>query len=156
MNELFTELREKLLRRFRGVFNFEDVVNEALLRTHQRLCAANDIGNIEAFAIGVARKIILENSRGMQVSFQAADLDSFITSTMPEPDPELSMAELKELARTALCASERKLFYQYYSGVDRKRMAANLNISVGHLYVKIHRFRERLIAEKLRMERKRN
>ena len=148
MNELFAQLRANLMQQFRGIADLEDVVQEALLRTHKRLSGVHNVQDVSLFATGVARNIIFENLRGAQHSFQVAAMDAAPEAAIDPPQPELSFAVLEELARAVLSASERKLFLEYFqAGAKRERLAKKRGVTVAHLYVMVHRFKQRLIAE---------
>lgn len=150
MKDIWEPLRQRLMRQFRSFPSAEDIVQEALFRTSLRFAQFNDIENLDAFAAGVARNVIHENLRRTQrdLSFQVAAPEPI---SRDRPPPNLSLAQLDALKRKVLSASERKLFDAYFQPgkkhAHRERLAAKLGLSLGTLYVKMHRLKQRLIDE---------
>lgn len=154
MNEVWEALRLRLMRQFRSFALAEDIVQEALFRTSLRFAGANDIQNLEAFAVGVARNIVREMRHREQrdVSYQVAAPESTGASFQAPDEPDLSLIELNALKHRVFSTSERKLF-DAYSGkthAQRERLAAKLGIRLETLCVKMHRLKKRLKDEHLR------
>ena len=108
MNDPWANLRAKLMARFGGLPNAEDVVQEALLRTQLRLSGAGDIRSLEPFVAGVAKNVGRENQRANRFLLRFDDAHpSDSASEAPIPDEELKELMRKAFSRSASSSAHK-------------------------------------------------
>ncbi len=138
----------------------EALVDETFNRLARKILIGEEIRNIDAFALSIARFVCLEERReSMTVS-----LDEILASVelklsiSHEQEIKQSVTEATRLnymrqAVLNLPESTRQLLSEYYqitgSGQAeyRRKMAARMGISENALYLKIFRIRQRLTVE---------
>jgi DNA-directed RNA polymerase specialized sigma24 family protein len=150
------ELRTQLERAVPGDLRHlsQDLSAEAMARLFMAMESGVAVENPVAFGHGILRNVVLETRRrdrlwsdGGDRLDARADLSESPIVEETEPD-ELGLQRLKA---TAFSATERKLFDTYYQqGGDvqrrREKLAAKLGISMGTLYTRISRLKDRLRA----------
>jgi DNA-directed RNA polymerase specialized sigma24 family protein len=136
------QLSEFLWRRYR---NSPDIVQETLLRVMKKMESGTAITvSLEAYSIGVATNVLREHCRS-QVRFLEHTGDTQAVG----PGEEINLEELRELVKTVLSATDRKLFEAYYYPArnpvaHRERLAARMGVSMGALYTRISRLKDQL------------
>jgi DNA-directed RNA polymerase specialized sigma24 family protein len=132
----------------------QDLSAEAMTRLFIAVESGVAVENPVAFGHGILRNVVLENRRrdrlwsegGEQLEARA---DVWEAPTVEEA--ETDETALQRLKATVFSATERKLFDTYYQhGGDvqrrREKLAAKLGISMGTLYTRINRLKDRLRA----------
>jgi len=140
----------------------EEQADEVINRLTRRLAAGQAIDNIEAYAYGGAKLLVLEGHKATRRE-EAAHRE------LPEPvqaaveygaAAEAEEGEAAEAHRAAcfdeclarLAAAERELIMTYYAGevsekiAGRKALAARLGVDLNAVRVRAHRIRTRLEA----------
>jgi len=147
---------EALRRRLIDVFAWErseapeDAADEALNRLARRLASgvAIEDQNIERYAFGIARYVMLEEARGRRAR-DAALADLRVLQDKPE---EPVLLRRVERCLEALPRDQRDLILRYYSE-NRDRLATALGISVNALRNRALRIRARLSECAMRLDR---
>lgn len=155
--EAYFGLRSKLsmLFQMRGFPDPEGPADETLERLVKRVSeSGNEILDIRAYALGIAKKILLEHQRSTRktVSFDSQRLDL-------QSSPEQSSIEHSDVQRRSedcfrkclgtLSPQTKELLLAYYSVggkpmKTRELLAQELGLSLNALRVKIHRERSSL------------
>lgn len=142
---------EALRRRLTGFFEWrgalwpESLADEVINRVVRRLDGGEAILNVEAYAVGVARIVLLE-ARRRQERERAGRAALPPPSPPDDPDPRQPCLDA---CLAALPAGERELILEYYgesgSRIDaRKALAARLGVAPAMLRARAFRIRERL------------
>jgi RNA polymerase sigma factor (sigma-70 family) len=140
---------------FRGGADPEELADETIDRLIRKTAevniSSNYIGNITAYALGVARNLWLENLANIK---RLAPLGEFNDTEVglsvgPEDDSRERLSDALQKALNDLSDVDRKLIRAYYETgrLDhefRRGLAEQLGVSVNALRIKIHRLNERL------------
>jgi DNA-directed RNA polymerase specialized sigma24 family protein len=148
--------------RWRGCASPEDLADVVFDRVARQLECGTDIHSPRAYFYEVARRVHLEQSQSPER--RAVPLDSLSTLPAPQSDPhavvERTAAE-RDLARRlayvhrcleALPPESRGLFLKYHRGAgrlrmeQRKRLAAELGLSMNALRIRVCRIAETVSA----------
>jgi DNA-directed RNA polymerase specialized sigma24 family protein len=156
---------EALRRRLVGFFEWrgapwpEELADEVLDRLMRRLEEGEAVGNVAAFASGVARRLLLELHRGPRV-VPLGNLGAEPAAPGPPPEPPWAEAEAQlDACLARLPAEHREILLAYYRGEGAERIAARqdlahrLGVSANGLRVRVFRLRQRLeacVRERLR------
>ena len=149
----YLEIRNNLTRFFewRGCSFPEDHADETINRMAKRVAEGEEILNYSAYAIGVARLLLLEINKSRQreqsalaeVGIAQADV------SVPSDDGEDRLTCLRKCLQS-LSPDNRELILQYYQGekgekiTNRKKLLERLGIPVNTLRMRALRLRERL------------
>jgi DNA-directed RNA polymerase specialized sigma24 family protein len=162
--EKYEAIRQKVLKLFewRGCARPEEYADVTLDRVARKIEQGEEI-RTEApylFVLGVARYVLLEYGR--KKANASVPLEALLPSQQPAEDPgeseqerEYSKDKERHLACLEKClqnlaAASRDLVTQYYQGEkgekiqNRKKLAAQLQISLDALRIRAHRIREKL------------
>jgi DNA-directed RNA polymerase specialized sigma24 family protein len=150
----YERLRSKLIFFFssRSLAFPEDLADEVLDRLAHRLVEGIAIASVPAFALGIARLVVLEQNSNRHV---AQTMEDTFWNNVPAQPPTHS--EEEEIARLERClkrlpSSEAKLLRGYYLAVRdnpiqaRKSFAARLGISPNTLRQRVFLARQTLRA----------
>lgn len=118
--------------------NPDDLADETLNRLAKRLAEGEPIEKIELYALGIARRLLMEARRKQQ---QHAFALGELRDRKPEAESDMLAAVEKCLA--GLPESSRKLIMEYYSS-ERTELAAKLGISLNTLRNRALRIRQKL------------
>lgn len=127
----------------------EDCADEALNRVARRLEQGEDIRQVEQFALGVARLVLLED-RARARKFATITAEPVYVPS-PAMETERALASL-ERCLDALSLEQRAFILEYYRGDGRSRsdrrrkMAGELGIDLNALRNRAMRLRERVEA----------
>ena len=138
----------------------EALVDETFNRLAQKILIGEEIRNIDAFALSIARFVCLEERReSITVSLDEilASVELKLSASHEQAN-EQSLTDAERLnymqqAVLNLPESTRQLLSEYHQqsgseqAAQRRAMAARLGISENALYLKIFRIRQRLTAE---------
>jgi len=146
-------LRAAFVRRVPGDVRHhaEDIAAESVSRLFSAMKAQQDIRNPDAFGFGILWNVVRETRRGDRLV--ELDSDSLSTPEAEEFAPSVaSTPDLENLKRQVFSTSERKIFNQYYheggnAKKRREKLARSLEMTMGTLYTKISRLKDRLRAE---------
>jgi hypothetical protein len=145
----YERLRRALVRFFdwRGASAPDRAADQTLDRVARRL-DDTVIEDVSAYALGVARLVLLEQRR--QPMFVPIDESDAETSPTRSPDPSAALHDCLDVSLARLAADERRLVIGYYTGrggdkvANRRRLAATLGISDNALRSRVQRLRDRL------------
>jgi len=148
----FESLRLALIRFFgwRGASFPDERADETLDRLAARLDRGEAVADLRAFALGIARNVLLEQwrrSASRPVHIDEAAMDALAQRAAPEDGPWLPC-----LARCLDCLppESRGLVLSYYEGAgrpkieNRVRLAAGLGINEAALRSRVQRLRDNL------------
>ena len=149
----YERLHRVLVRFFdwRGIAAPEDCADEAIDRLAARLEADAAIVDIRAYALGVARMLVLERRRRPV----PAPIDRMTDVAVDVPGESATDARLQdcfERCLDELPRDTRSLLLSYYEGqlggkiANRRRLAWSLGISESALRNRVQRLRDRLEA----------
>ena len=159
----FEQLRHKLVRFFesRRVVFPEDEADETIHRMARRLASGVAVLDVEAFATGIARRVLYESLRGagrlrlVPLEVESAGATSSAAETWP-PEPDPRPARLQR-SLEALPGESRALLLAYYAAGDgigriesRRRLAREWKLHPSTLRTRVQRLRERVEREFLR------
>ena len=148
----YLEIRSNLTRFFewRGCSFPEDHADETINRMAKRVAEGEEILNHSGYAVGVARMLFLEISKGRQREQSAlAEIGTMPAVYDPTDDDESRLVCLKNCLQT-LSPDNRDLILQYYQGdkgekiENRKKLLKRLGIPVNTLRMRTLRLREKL------------
>jgi DNA-directed RNA polymerase specialized sigma24 family protein len=128
----------------------EQQADECLDRLIQCLARGEAIENLEAFAHGVARKILLESRRERER--ERAVLAGASWTQRPGGEPGDACDQCLERCLAWLAPGERELIIEYYRSAGagritgRRALAERLGVSVSVLRLRAHRIRARIEA----------
>jgi RNA polymerase sigma factor (sigma-70 family) len=144
-------LRRRLLKFFewRGCSAREDLADETLNRLAKNIAAGEQIQNLGAYCIGVARIVFLEALRSRNRELNATRSSSESGANVRD---EIAERRLECLSRCLgeLSEDNRQLFLQYHQGEKsarieaRERLAKELGIPLNALRIRAHRIRAKL------------
>jgi RNA polymerase sigma factor (sigma-70 family) len=145
----FDELRTALTRYFlwRRCEAPEDLADETITRVARKFEGGEEVGDVYAYAHGVARLVLLEALKESQR--REAALQEMASLPHPEPADEERLRRLDGCLAT-LAAGDRALLVGYYGGErsakieNRKRLAEAQGLSLSSLRVRVHRLRARV------------
>jgi DNA-directed RNA polymerase specialized sigma24 family protein len=158
-SQAYERLRADLVRFFNRNQNHpeaEELADKALDEVAKKP-DSYEIKNIYQFAIGVARYLQIEKSRGSGVNVHIVDDQSIAD---PEKDPENAVLQRIDRTRRVACfvrcmqtlnAEERWLVLEYYPAESgdleerRRRLARLLGIGAGALASRMNRLRAKLV-----------
>ena len=147
----YERLHRVLVRFFdwRGIGSAEDCADEAIDRLAARLDADPSISDVSAFALGVARMLVLERRRRPVLT----PIDR--TTDVAVDVPAQSAADVQLQACFERCLDElpgeaRSLLLSYYQGqlrekiANRRQLAESLGVSESALRNRVQRLRNRI------------
>lgn len=144
----YEALRRKLVKFFqwRGCSFPEDLADDTINRVARNLEAGENIRQLAAYCVGIARHVFLESLRTRRHE-EALHSMTYPSPTPPVEDPRQECLErcLKELA-----PENFQLIVQYYQGDKkvrieaRQNLAGRLGIPPNALRIRAHRIRVRL------------
>lgn len=155
--EKIQELQMKLRRFFRVRASFideyflDDLVQETMFRTIQKISQGASIRDIDRYVFTVAKYIVLEAFRDKQkesVSLEGIDITDPREARKIEIEDEEGKYKCIEECLHKLDIEDRNLLVEYYldgnffGGEKRLELAHNNNITINALRVKIHRLQE--------------
>ena len=155
----YEQIRRRLIKFFEcnSCPNPEDLVDETLNRVARKL-AGEEIGDVAAFAWGVAKNVVLETRKKTLKMMSISELPRGEISLPGEQDPENKIQKNIESEKKNRCLSicmqrldpgERKLFLAYYNAPAdrtqyRQTLAQSWGLTIGGLRVRVNRLREAL------------
>lgn len=150
----YERLRRALVKFFdwRNAWPADECADECLDRLARRLAEPAPIVDVKQFAYGIARHVLLEHRRRpSSVSLDQAPVFSMATSSVlgsaPGEDPRQTCFDR---CLAALTEDQRVLLLGYYEGerdrkiANRRRIAAELQLSEGALRSRVQRLRDGL------------
>jgi len=151
--ELF-RLRPRLLRFFsaRGQsWAADELADESILRVLGKLRLGEEIETLDRFTLGVARFVLLEHLRSH--AHRHDPLPDDLEAATPEV-PDTSAIECLEQCLSRMTPAARTLLLRFHGSADdtvknkdlRKRLAADLGISMNALFLRKCRLRRDLEA----------
>jgi DNA-directed RNA polymerase specialized sigma24 family protein len=148
----YLEIRGHLTRFFewRGCSFPEDHADETLNRIAKKVAEGEEILNPSAYAMGVARLLLLEILKGRQREQAALNEIGPPSDVYVESDDVESRLKCLNSCLQSLSAGNRELILQYYQGEkgekiqNRKKLIERLGIPVNTLRMRALRLRERL------------
>ena len=155
--ERYLALRERIERFFdwRGCENPEELTDTVFDRVGRKLLEGEKIENAEAFAVGVAKFVLLESrretARQVQLDPENPNLKTDSLEKREEDDPEQNY-RLKCLDKCldGMSHENRQLILKYFSTDEesmiptRRKLAEGLGISLNSLRIKICRLKATL------------
>lgn len=151
--ERYEEVRRRLLKFFewRGSAAPEERADQTLNRVARKLEEGERVENVEAFVMGVARMVWLEELKERRRAGTAFERSpAFVTET-PDEFAERRL-ECFEKCLASLPAAQRELIVEYYRGEKgekierRKKLAEAEGVGSGALRIRAHRIRAGLEA----------
>ena len=147
----YEKLRRKLITFFQchGSIHAEDAADEALNRVAEQIEGGQEIQNLSAYTLGVARLLLKESARRQIREAAILSLRPGLMLAEPAEDPELR-AHCLEKCLAMLPLETRQLMFQYCQGewaersARRKQLAIELGISPTALRIRVHRIRAEL------------
>jgi DNA-directed RNA polymerase specialized sigma24 family protein len=151
--EKYEELRSKLIKFFewRGNFYADKLADDTMNRAMRKIDEGEQIENIYALCLGIARYIVMEYRR--HPDNRRVEIEELFTVAAPsvpqEEEDDLRLVVLRECLR-GLPEEDRELIIEYYqedkqAKIDsRKALAARLGISINTLFSRARRIRDRL------------
>jgi RNA polymerase sigma factor (sigma-70 family) len=155
----YEQIRRKLIKFFEcnSCPCPEDLVDETFNRVARRL-ADDKVGDVAAFAWGVAKNVVLEARRKNRKMVSISELPKGENSLPGEQDPANEIQENIESEKKTRClhicmqrlgSGERKLFLAYYNAPAdrteyRQRLAQSWGLTIGSLRVRVNRLRNAL------------
>ena len=147
----YEKLRRKLITfcQCHGSIHAEDAADEALNRVAEQIQGGQEIQNLNAYTLGVARLLLKESVRRQIREAAILALRPGLMLAEPAEDPELR-ADCLEKCLAMLPLETRQLMFQYCQGewtersVRRKQLAIELGISPTALRIRVHRIRAEL------------
>lgn len=152
----YEQIRRKLIKFFEcnSCPHSEDLADETLNRVARKL-SGGEVGDVAAFAWGVAKNILLEARKKNLKLVRLSELPKGENSLVGEQDPEKeiqkNVEDEKKIGCLLLCmqrlsADERKLFLAYYNvSTDRteyrQKLAKSWGLNIGNLRVRMNRLR---------------
>jgi len=153
----YEALRRTLVKFFdwRGALVPEEGADETLDRLARKLAAGEPVSDVRSFAHGIARRVLLEQSRSPQARLTRGDeteLDALaaVNATADATADEEPVGACLERCLAELPAESRELILQYYvaegrAKIDnRRRLAEALGLSDNALRSRAQRVRDRL------------
>lgn len=150
--EAYESVRHKLVKFFewRGADSPEEQADETINRVARKVEEGEEIRNLGAYFLGVARLVLLEVFKEREGKRAALEL-------LPEPEPATEEDERAAQRRTcfesclqSLARESRELIIEYYSEEKsakielRRNLAERLGIPLNALRIRAHRIRSRL------------
>jgi DNA-directed RNA polymerase specialized sigma24 family protein len=154
--EKYEHLRRALLKFFswHQMLDAESAVDETLDRVARRLEAGHPIGDVPAFAYGVARRVGLAHRRQAAARPTVTDDRHLAQLAAPTATGQTDDSEVRDrwLQRclAEMSPNDRDLIVAYYAGTGRERidgrarLAAALGVSENALRLRAQRLRDRL------------
>ena len=148
----YLEIRNNLTRFFewRGCSFPEDHADETINRIAKRVGEGEEILNPAGYAMGVARRLLLEVIKSRQREQSAlTEMGTASEAYVESGDGESRLECLRNCLQT-LSSDNRELILQYYQGEksekiqNRKKLLERLGIPVNTLRMRALRLRERL------------
>ena len=153
----YQSLRQTLVKFFdwRGAWSPEEGADETLDRLARKLAAGDQVSDVRSFAHGIARHVLLEQSRSPEARLARSDeteLDALAAAdaTADATADEEPLGVCLERCLAELPAESRDLILQYYVDrgrakiENRRRLAASLGLSDNALRSRAQRVRDRL------------
>jgi len=143
----YENLRRRLVKLFewRGAFFPEDLADDTLNRVAKSLETGEQIANLTAYSLGIARNVFLESLRSRQ---REAALQSIPQGAAAITDE--SRRECLEHCLRGLSPQDFQMIVQYYQEDKRARiearraLASQLGIPLNALRIRTHRLRVQL------------
>jgi RNA polymerase sigma factor (sigma-70 family) len=158
----FVELRRglELFFKIRGAPTPEELADETLFRVWMRVQQGNVVTNLQAYALGVARRVLFEERK--KLASELEKKERYRTSPAPDqwPSERETQLEALGLALKALPAKDREIVQRYYaySGEQKvqshRELAKVLGITQSSLKIRLYRIRQRLRQELARQLQK--
>ena len=151
-SEKYLEIRTQLTRFFewRGCSFPEDHADETFNRIAKKIEQGEEILNLQGYAMGVARLLLLEVFKSKEREQSALNEIGAATDVYTEPDDGEQRLECLRNCLQTLSPDNRELILQYYQGEkgekiqNRKKLLERLGIPVNTLRMRALRLRERL------------
>lgn len=148
--EVYEGVRLKLVKFFewRGAKAPEDHADETINRVARKIEEGEEIRNLSAYFLGVARLVLLEVFK--EIEGERAALEQLPSLVMGESEQADARRECFELCLQNLPVESRELIVEYYREertakiVSRKGLAERLGIPLNALRIRAHRIRSRL------------
>ncbi|HWW88894.1 MAG TPA: hypothetical protein VNZ26_35120 [Vicinamibacterales bacterium] len=148
----YERLRRALIRFFdwRGASAPEECADETLDRLAKKL-ADTVVQNLNSYARGIARLVLLEHQRRPDVSASRV-IDWAKLRARPPEDETSGLRECLDRCLTTLSGEGRTLLLRYYEGersekiANRQDLAESHGLSENALRCRVHRLRDRLEA----------
>lgn len=150
--EKYERLRRALVKLFdwRGVTAPDICADETLDRVARKLEAGIEVGDVVAFAHGVARYVVLEQRRSPEASHVSLDEAIYLPDTSRHDALEAARLDCLERCLDELDAEQRSLILRYYRDARRQRidtratLARELGLSQNALRSRAQRIRNHL------------
>lgn len=158
--ERYEALRRTLLKYFewRGALEPDTCADETLDRMARKIEQGAEVPDLRSYAYGIARLIMLERARSMDVRHVTLDR-TLLTVAAPEPVTEEPMMTCLERCLAELPDASRAVILGYYADerrtkIDgRQRLARELGLTAAALRNRAQRLRDRLGDCIMRCER---
>jgi RNA polymerase sigma factor (sigma-70 family) len=151
--EEYERLRRSLVKFFdwRGAWPADECADEALDRLALKLEQETVVEDVQRYAYGIARMVLLEWQRRPMTS--SIDSDAALAAAVAEPPDESEQrSSCLDQCLSELPVESRSVILDYYDGErsvkisPRRRIAAALGLSDNALRSRVQRLRERLEA----------
>jgi DNA-directed RNA polymerase specialized sigma24 family protein len=152
--ERYLQLRHSLLRilEWKGSHTPEELADEIVNRVCRKIDEGERIDDIFKYCHAVLNFVFRESLKkpGLKLEQEDDDEHSFSQIAAPKPEEEDARMACLESCLSKLPAENRDLIVSYYEGdqrakiENRKRLAAELEISAHNLEVRASRIREKL------------
>jgi DNA-directed RNA polymerase specialized sigma24 family protein len=150
--EAYEALRLTLTRFFdwRGAHFPDECADETLNRLARRLDEGADVADLRGFALGIARLVLLEQSRSPQRRQDELDEQRIGPAPIVEREPDARLHDCLERCLASLPDDARTLILEYYQDhrrqkIDRRvRLATQLGLTANALRSRAQRVRDRL------------
>src|SRR5687767_6362791 len=150
--QAYEALRLALTRFFdwRGAHFPDECADEAIARLARRLDDGAAVADLRAFALGIARLVLLERARSPQLRHDELDEQRVGPAPVVERGPDSRLHDCLDACLASLAPDARALILEYYQDqrrekIDRRvRLAAELGLSANALRSRAQRVRDRL------------
>ena len=134
---------------WRGASSPEECADEALDRVARRLEEGVPVESVRNYAYGIARLILLERQRAPMTS-SLDEVAEVAAVSGWQADDDVALRACFGKCLETMAAEDRSVIVQYYDGegrvkiMNRRRLAAALDVSENALRIRVRRFRDKL------------
>ncbi len=153
---VYRQIQQRLIRFFRlnAAGDPESLADQALDRLAQRIAAQpGQVASPQAFALGIARHLLLEDARRQQRDAQAAAEWTALASPSGHDDPrrELLLQAIEE-CMSHMREDQRSLLHVYYQATGRQKIEHHQQLARS-LGLNLNALRNRLMRARTQLDR---